>query len=118
MAAIMGTIFYLSHQPGDFVQLPQVIGFDKLLHAVAYGFLAGAFFFGLQPFIHETNRTVAAFVVVLFCLLFAISDEFHQGFIPGRVVSAWDVAADCMGAMFAVGWELTKKAGKTKKECS
>ena len=98
------------------MQLPQAIGVDKLLHAIAYASLAGAFLFGLHSFILETNRTVAAIVVMLFCLLFAISDEFHQGFIPGRVVSVWDVAADCIGAMLAVGWGLNNKAGKIKKE--
>jgi VanZ family protein len=118
MAAIMGIIFYLSHQPGDFVQLPKFIGADKLLHIIAYGSLAGAFLYGLHPFTHNSNEAVTAIVVVLFCLLFAISDEFHQGFIPGRFVSAWDVAADCFGALLVVGWRYKHRAGEAEQDYS
>ena len=118
MAAIMGMIFYLSHQPGDLIQLPQVIGVDKLLHVIAYGSLAWAFLYGLYPFTYDSNRAVTAIVVILFCLLFGISDEFHQGFIPGRFVSAWDVAADCFGAVLIVGWRYIHKARKVKGDYS
>jgi VanZ family protein len=106
MVFIMGIIFYLSHQPGDFAQLPPLIGLDKLLHAVAYGSLAGAFLYGLQPFVHDSNRSVIAVVVVLFCVVYGISDEFHQSFIPGRFDSPWDVMADGLGALLVVGWWL------------
>jgi VanZ family protein len=102
MAAVMGMIFYLSHQPGDLVQLPHVAGIDKLLHGIAYGSLAGAFLYGLHPFTHESNRVLTAIVVVLLCILFGISDEYHQAYVPGRSVSAWDVAADACGALFVV----------------
>jgi VanZ family protein len=105
MAAIMGMIFYLSLQPGDFVQLPQFLGIDKLLHVIAYGSLAGAFLYGLHPFTHKSHRVLTVFVVVLFCLMFGISDEYHQAFVPGRYVSGWDVAADTCGALLVVcGW--------------
>jgi len=99
MLTIMGIIFFLSHQPGDFVQLPRVIGLDKLLHGIAYAVLASAFLYGLHPFTHESNPVVTGTGVVLFCLLFGISDEFHQAFVPGRFVSGWDVAADVCGAL-------------------
>jgi VanZ family protein len=102
MAAIMGMIFYLSHQPGDIVQIPRFPGLDKLLHGIAYGSLAGAFLYGLYPFIHESNRVLTAIVVVLLSILFGISDEFHQSYVPGRFVSAWDVAADACGALLVV----------------
>ncbi|KPJ99596.1 MAG: hypothetical protein AMJ60_04485 [Desulfobacterales bacterium SG8_35] len=111
MAAIMGMIFYLSHQPGDFVKLPLFVGIDKILHIIVYGCLAGTFLYGLHPFTHHSNRAAIALGVVLFCLLFGISDEFHQAFIPGRFVSAWDAAADCFGAMLVVGCWYRKKAG-------
>ncbi len=102
MAAIMGLIFYLSHQPYDFVQLPQVAGVDKLLHGIAYASLAGAFLYGFHPSTKDSRRTLTAVAAVIFCLLFGISDEYHQAFIPGRFVSVWDVAADGLGALLVV----------------
>jgi len=103
MVTIMGMIFYLSNQPGDFVQLPQFMGVDKLLHGIAYSILAASFLYCLQPFINLSNRAAAGIIVVLFCVLFGISDEYHQSFIPGRFVSVWDVAADGIGALLVVG---------------
>ena len=102
MVTIMGIIFFLSHQPGDFVQLPQVIGLDKLLHIIAYGVLAATILYALQPYDRKSRRQPTLVGVVMFCLLFGISDEFHQSFIPGRNVSAWDVGADCFGALLVV----------------
>ena len=112
MVIIMGIIFYLSHQPGDSVKLPQFIGIDKLAHAIVYGILAGAFLFGLHPFTHDDNRGIAAVVVVLFCILFGASDEFHQTFIPARFPSLWDVVADGLGALLIVGLWYKKTAEK------
>ena len=110
MAVIMGTIFYLSHQPGDFVSLPQIVGLDKAAHAIAYGILAATLLFGVQPFTHDANRIVIAIVTVLFCLLFGIGDEFHQSFIPGRFVSGWDVVADGIGGLLVVGFWYIRSA--------
>ena len=107
----MGIIFYLSHQPGDFARLPPLPGLDKLLHVIAYSILAGTFLYGLQPFPHKSNRSVfTALVVVLFCIIYGISDEYHQSFIPGRFDSFWDVLADGLGALLVVGWWLKRQA--------
>lgn len=102
MVLIMGMIFFLSHQPYDFAELPPVVGVDKLAHVIAYAILGGAFLYGLQPFTRTWNHTVAAIIVVLFCVIYGITDEFHQSFIPGRFVSAWDVVADGLGGVLAV----------------
>jgi hypothetical protein len=116
MVCIMGIIFYLSHQPGDFVQLPQFPGSDKLAHATAYGFLAGTFLYSLQSFPGACNKkNVAAIIVVALCVLFGLSDEYHQSFIPGRFVSFWDVVADGFGAFSVVGYWLMKTRPKVSK---
>ena len=102
MVTIMGIIFFLSHQPGDLLQLPPIIGVDKLMHIIAYGVRAATILYALHPYVHNSRLHPALVGVVMFCLLFGISDEFHQSFIPGRYVSAWDVAADCFGALLVV----------------
>ena len=106
MAIVMGMIFYLSHQPGDFSYLPKYIGLDKLLHVIAYGSLAATLLYGLDPMTKCSSRALTAVGVVFFCILFGISDEYHQSFIPGRSVSAWDVVADGLGAFLVVVWWL------------
>ena len=90
-------VFWLS-------SLPQVPGaglaWDKLLHVVGYaglGILAlRAFHGGLaRP---RPKPTLAAGI---FLLLWAISDEYHQSFVPGRDASGADVVADAIGFMIA-----------------
>ena len=39
----------------------------------------------------------------LFCVMVAISDEFHQSFVPGRTAALRDVGIDMLGALLAFG---------------
>lgn len=111
MTVIMAVIFFLSHQPYEIIELPQFAGGDKLAHAFAYAILAASVLFALHPFIGDSRRKGGAIMVLLLCLLYGISDEFHQSFIPGRVVSVWDVTADFFGALVVVFfWYRQKKA--------
>jgi VanZ family protein len=102
----MTAIFYQSHQPGDSFSLPRIAHIDKLLHMLVYTALGLAFLFALSPSWRHRRPFLAAVSVVLFCLLFGITDEFHQSFIPGRFPSGGDVVADTLGGVLAVliGW--------------
>ncbi len=97
VALVMGTIFFLSHQSGDTLVLPSFPGADKLAHMTAYGVLALTVLwsFGKKALEHK-SRTI--FITVLFCILYGVSDEYHQSFIPYRSVSVWDILADAAGA--------------------
>jgi len=112
MAVVMGTIFFLSHQPGDSLSLPEVPGIDKLAHLSAYGTLAGTVLFALSERLKIKVPLNAALVTVAFCLLYGISDELHQSFIPGRTVSGYDLLADGTGAVLIcalwAGWRKRK----------
>jgi VanZ family protein len=44
---VMGLLFYLSSLPGNTLVMPDILSFDKLLHAFAYGVLAAAVFFAI-----------------------------------------------------------------------
>jgi VanZ family protein len=115
LLVVMGTIFYLSHQPGGSFDLPDIILFDKLLHAVAYGVLAATYLFAAPLWLKRKSLKLTAIVAVLFCFLYGISDEFHQSFIPGRFVSGWDVAADVFGAsVVACFWRRRMRKGEEK----
>jgi VanZ family protein len=98
MSLTMGTIFFLSHQPGDEMLLPPLPGLDKWAHLVAYGVLAATVLFAFSDRQKNTRPRQVLFFTVVFCLLFGISDEFHQSFIPGRTSSVYDLIADGGGA--------------------
>jgi len=38
----------------------------------------------------------------LICILYAISDEIHQNFVPGREGRIFDVLVDTLGGLFAI----------------
>ncbi len=94
------TIFVLSSQP----RLPSPPGSlsDKDAHAVAFGLLAAACLFGLTQ-----GRLLAvtggrAVLAAVLAVLYGLTDEWHQSFVPGRTADVFDVAADAVGACAAV----------------
>lgn len=109
---VMGTIFLLSRQPGEELPLPPVPGIDKLAHALAYGVLAGT---AIIVFLPETRRRrplAVGIAVIAFCILYGLTDEFHQSFIPGRSPSPGDIIADTVGSMLTVGgWTGFSRSG-------
>jgi VanZ family protein len=95
--AALGVVFWLS-------SLSQVPGanyfWDKLLHTLGYaglGVLAlRAFHGGFEPLRWKATLYAAIAVIV-----WGISDEYHQSFVPGRTASALDVCADAVGFALA-----------------
>ncbi len=41
------------------------------------------------------------YLALLLCVLYALSDEGHQIFVPGRTASLYDVALDSTGALYS-----------------
>ncbi len=100
----MGLIFFLSAQPS----LPSAPGrWDVLLkkttHALAYGILTWLYVRALRG---RWDDTVVRVVGIVLAVAYAISDEYHQTFVPGRSGSWVDVAIDGVGilAATAVDW--------------
>ena len=94
-----GLLFLLSAQPA----LPSPPGVnDKQAHAAAYGVLALLCLMGLTGW--RWRRVAGASVLAAFVLavLYGISDEIHQAFVPGRTPDVADVAADAAGAALAL----------------
>ncbi len=98
MILIMGTIFLLSHQTGDSLDLPSFQGADKVAHMLAYGTLALSFIWYCGKKGAEQMMRTALLTVAL-CLLYGMTDEFHQSFIPLRSMSGLDIVADTLGAV-------------------
>ena len=77
----------------------------KTGHFVGYGFVSLAFFYSWRQTLHRmavkhwTLWRRASVLAVLCTLLVAISDEYHQSFLPSRTSSPVDVAIDLCGAI-------------------
>jgi VanZ family protein len=97
----MGLIFFVSSQPN----LPRHpderadLILKKASHVVEYGALVIL----LRRALAKTSQTnFPAGWAFLFSLLYAISDEMHQLFVPGRKGKPLDVAFDALGGVLAL----------------
>ena len=72
---------------------------DKFQHLLAY-FVMGLF--AWRAFGHYISRRERLSVVCFsFCLVYGLSDEWHQSFVVGRDASALDWLADSIGGLLA-----------------
>lgn len=98
---VMGLIFLFSSTPSS--GLPDFGFWDwaikKGAHFSIYGLLSLSYLRGFQKYETRSTRWVAALVCAL---IYAITDEFHQSFTPGRNPSLGDVGIDLLGASAAV----------------
>jgi len=110
MIAVMGILFGLSQLPGSAVDLPLQHGFDKVAHALVYAVLAATVIYGR----HAPGRYVlgSAIITLVVCVLYGLTDEFHQAFVPGRDPSGFDLLADGIGALLATAIWLAWRHGK------
>lgn len=96
----MGLIFFVSSIPLAFPAGLEFPFLDKGLHMVEYGLLgfllARALSSDSPPRLREAFRAWAIF----FALLYGLSDEWHQRFVPMRESSWVDVLFDGLGASF------------------
>ncbi len=104
----MGLIFFLSSQ-SSLPVLPESwldLLIKKLAHATAYGILFVLWCNALRTTPLKTQWLVLFALTLTFG--YAISDEYHQTFVPGRHGQALDVLIDTTGALavfVAVNWK-------------
>ena len=111
MLFCMGTIFFLSHQPGDTLDLPFFPGADKLVHMLAYGMLSATVIFSFSPEVRGKRRGLVLTAALLVPLLFGLSDEYHQSYVAGRSAEFLDLVADMAGGL-VVGMAWYFKRGR------
>jgi VanZ family protein len=66
-------------------------------HSYNYCILAILFFFALRQ--HKVKTWKVLFSTIIFCLLYAASDEYHQSFVPGRGIELQDYIHDLIGTL-------------------
>ncbi|UUZ95877.1 VanZ family protein [Paenibacillus sp. P25] len=113
----MAVIFYLSSRTGDDLGswldvirqwIPAMEGFDSG-HFAACFILSMCFLIGSRP---ERLTWKNKLVPVILCILYGVTDEYHQSFVPGRTPDLLDLWNDAIGAtlaMLLVGWPPAKR---------
>jgi VanZ family protein len=97
----MAFVFYLSQQPAPLE--PIAGGVNPVLgHIVVFAFLAVLLYVAVAPPAQAAPRWVPASIAFALAVLYGVSDEIHQAFVPGRVASEADVFADAIGAAIGV----------------
>ncbi|PZR75792.1 MAG: hypothetical protein DLM52_07020 [Chthoniobacterales bacterium] len=74
----------------------------KAGHVSEYAILAALLYRALVNTLLLGRVWICATIVVLLAGIYAISDEFHQSFVPSRTATARDVAIDAVGAVCGV----------------
>lgn len=113
----------VSWMPGaqDFVkQFLEIFPVRKIAHFVEYMILGGLSTASWVLYQAEEQESRKPFFLIAWgsCVLFAVLDELHQAFVPGRTSSIRDVLLDSVGALFGaflVAW-IVKHVIKNDKE--
>lgn len=96
----------------------QIDKFNHLVRKNAHFFIY--FFLGIIVFWALNKTKIRGFhsiwIAFVFCIIYAISDELHQLFIPGRGAQVKDVLIDCAGAASGISIAaIIRSITKTKK---
>jgi len=93
----MGFIFYTSSLPGS--EIPSLFPYEDVVYHFFIYLMLGYFF---SRALKNTCLHVACAKIILFAtlfgLLYGLTDEFHQAFVPNRSVSGFDILMDTVGA--------------------
>lgn len=104
----MTVIFISSHQPGETIEegvlvwVQTVLPFVKDLnfgHFISYFILALTIYFALGA---KWMNVHGKLLCIVLCVLYGVTDEYHQSFIPGRTPDLIDLGNDAIGALLAM----------------
>lgn len=96
---VMLVIFVFSSIPSE--EMPDLGHYDLSVkkggHMLGYALLAQAYLWGLGK-----ERPKAVLLAWLLAVIYAITDEIHQAFVPGRGPWVVDVVIDALGAFLGL----------------
>ena len=105
----MGLIFIASSIRGDALPEIRIWNGDKFIHLVKYGILSWILGKAFRTSENKVFINQAVVLSVMLTILYGISDEIHQSFVPLRCPDVYDVVADGIGGILAQGIFLIKK---------
>lgn len=68
----------------------------KLAHFTEY------FILGILTYNMINNYNKKSYISIIICILYAISDELHQLFVPGRSCQVLDIIIDSIGSILGI----------------
>jgi VanZ family protein len=95
--AYAAVIFFLSSLSSFPKEVPSFFGSDKMAHFMEYYFFGCLLYRWLFSTGRFQQRRHALLMTILIGTYYALSDEWHQSFVPGRDASPWDVLFDAVG---------------------
>jgi VanZ family protein len=129
----MGVIFLLSAQTGDDSAMLSTslfkpifdfltpMGFSisalslfirKSAHFFSYLILGVLVFRALDTYNIVLSQKI--YVSIMICFGYALSDEIHQIFVPGRSGTLLDVFIDCLGSTVSITYYYVKRKNEVK----
>ena len=93
-------ITLLSHLPQEDLPKSDLEGMDYFFHFAEYSILGFLLFRSITS--DELLTFHPFYGSLLIGISFAILDEFHQSFVPGRHMSSTDVLFDSLGIVFGM----------------
>jgi len=86
---------------------------STILHIIEFG---GFGIITFSAILSLVSFSTSIYFTVAIGSLYGIIDEIHQLFVPGRVFSGYDMAADVIGVVLAIlVWKVLEKVAGTHK---
>lgn len=104
LIAYLALIFSISSIPSDAIPGPKLFSIDKVYHIIEY-FILSLLVLRLMIY-HKVKH--AYLIAILIAALYGVTDEFHQGFVPGRLFSYYDMVANAVGASLVLIFKKLK----------
>ena len=106
---ILATILYCAMifamssdtNPPAFTLPWQMQGLDKVFHAILYAGLGALVSVGMHRSGKPVSPWAQCFVPIIFAVLYGVTDEVHQIFVPNRTFDFGDMLADLAGPTIA-----------------
>jgi len=87
---------FILYPLGIFYQYP-----DKTVHMIEYAIFGFLLYITMKNSPYPSFRDHAMLFAIIIGILYGMSDEFHQSFVPGRSATIPDLVADGIGVTLA-----------------